>query len=118
MVTSTVQRTFRPLIRLRFERTSLTQRMGWETRHKWHQTDWEYAEGDNAILHIPQPVWLEGHDAEKYASDNLTAVLLDLEGGTPFKSTNVPEDYVHEHWTVEGLSNLMDTKASKKMYKT
>lgn len=89
--------------RLRFERTSLTQRMGWETRHKWHQTDWEMLRSNPEILKLPQPHWLNGANAEQYAYNNFEAVKANLETGAPFKSTNIPDDHVHTDWTIEDM---------------
>lgn len=89
--------------RLRYERTSLTQRMGWETRHIWHQTDWDAVAKDPNYLKMPQPAWLLGHDARNYAKENFEAVIHHLQEGTPFTSKNVPEGHVHEEWTVEML---------------
>lgn len=89
--------------KLRYERTSLTQRMGWETRHRWHQTDWEALASNPDILKLPQPAWLNGSDAEQYAYDNFDAVKASLENGTPFKSTNIPEGHIHEDWTIEDM---------------
>lgn len=87
----------------RFERTSLTQRMGWETRHRWHQTDWEALAANPEFLKLPQPAWLHGADAEQYAYDNFEAVVSHLKYNTPFTSTNVPEGYVHSDWTIETM---------------
>jgi len=48
--------------KLRFERTFLTQRMGWETRHRWHQTDWCIIAANPEFVKLPQPHWLNGAD--------------------------------------------------------
>ncbi|KAH7020063.1 hypothetical protein EDB80DRAFT_760004 [Ilyonectria destructans] len=88
---------------LRYNRTSLTQRMGWETRHRWHQTDWEAVKKNPEFLRMPQPGWLYGHDAEKYAEEKYEEAASHILKGTPFVSTNLPEGYVHEEWTVEEM---------------
>lgn len=74
--------------------------MGWETRRRWHQTDWEAVAKDPSLLKLPQPRWLNGHDAEQYAKDNFEAAVSHLNRGTLFRSTNIPEDHVHEDWTI------------------
>lgn len=74
--------------------------MGWETRHRWHQTNWEAVAKDPSFLKLPQPIWLNGHDAEQYAKDNFEKVVAHINNGTPFRSTNIPEDHVHEDWTI------------------
>lgn len=77
--------------------------MGWETRHRWHQTDWEALASNPDILKLPQPRWLNGSDAEQYAIDNFDAAVKSLKDGTPFQSSNVPEGHVHEDWTIETM---------------
>jgi 2-polyprenyl-6-methoxyphenol hydroxylase-like FAD-dependent oxidoreductase len=91
------------LTMIRYERTSLTQRMGWELRQVWHQTDWAAVRANPDLLKMPQPAWLFGGDAEKYAYDNYDAVVEHILKGTPFTSINVPEGYVHEEWTIETM---------------
>jgi hypothetical protein len=107
----------RLIFSVRYERTSLTQRMGWETRHRWHQTDWEALASNPDILKLPQPRWLNGSDAEQYAYDNFEAMKSHLQKGTPFKSTNVPEDHVHEDWTIETMMSFEHKKAAETVYK-
>lgn len=77
--------------------------MGWETRHRWHQTDWEAVKKNPEFLRMPQPAWLYGHDAEKYAEEKYEEAASHILKGTPFVSTNLPEGYVHEEWTVEEM---------------
>jgi len=90
--------------------------MGWETRHRWHQTDWEAVAANPEFLKLPQPEWLNGHDAEKYADDNFESVVSHLEKGTPFQSTNVPDGYVHEDWTIQTMMAREGQKAGDGFY--
>lgn len=100
-----------------FERTSLTQRAGWELRHRWHQTDWDAVAKDPSFLNQPQPRWLFGHDAAQYAEDSYDTMLSHIEKGTPFVSKNVPEDYVHEDWTIGQMMAREGVKAESDFYK-
>ncbi|KAH7394850.1 hypothetical protein BKA66DRAFT_509595 [Pyrenochaeta sp. MPI-SDFR-AT-0127] len=109
---------FRAYEKLRYERTSLTQRMGWETRHAWHQTDWDAVAADPNYLKLPQHGWVLGHDARKYARDNFEGVVHHLRNGTPFVSTNVPKGHVHEEWTVEALLQHDGQTVGKEFYRT
>ena len=86
-----------------FQRTSLTQRLGWETRHRWHQTPWEEIAKNPEALQLPQPSWLFGIDAGKYATDKLDEMVAHIKYGKPFEPTNVPPGHVHEDWTVESM---------------
>ncbi|KAH8812869.1 hypothetical protein F5884DRAFT_671763 [Xylogone sp. PMI_703] len=105
---------FQVYANLRFQRTSLTQRMGWETRHRWHQTPWEEVAKNPDALKLPQPAWLFGVDAAQYASDKLDEMVSHLKDGKPFETTNVPPGYVHEDWTVE---SMMAAEGSVTQYK-
>ncbi|KAH6955727.1 hypothetical protein BKA56DRAFT_706811 [Ilyonectria sp. MPI-CAGE-AT-0026] len=102
--------------KLRFERTSLTQRMGWETRHRWHQIDWDMVEADPEYLKMPQPLWLYCHDAAKYAYERCEEAAKSVETGAPFVSTNLPEGYVHEDWNIDMMMDLESQQAKEHFY--
>ncbi|KAJ3548980.1 hypothetical protein NM208_g569 [Fusarium decemcellulare] len=107
---------FKAFEKLRYERNCLTQRMGWETRHKWHQTDWERFANNPEYLKLPQPAWLYGSDAEAYGYDNYDAVVSHIKIGTPFHNTNIMEGYIHEDWTVNDLMNMERKVGNKDTY--
>ncbi|KAH8731613.1 hypothetical protein GQ44DRAFT_746288 [Phaeosphaeriaceae sp. PMI808] len=92
--------------KLRIDRTTATQRMGWETRHKWHQTDWGAVKSNPEYIKLPQPDWLYGADAEAYGHENYEAVVEHLEKGTPFKNTNLPPDYEYTDWSIDDMAEL------------
>jgi len=102
----------------RYERTSLTQRMGWETRHVWHQTDWEAVAQNPEVLKLPQPMWLNGIDAQSYAQENFDGVVAHLQSRAPFTSTNIPEGHIHEDWTIDEMLAFEGKKVDKTFYKT
>lgn len=106
------------LIRCRYQRTSLTQRMGWETRHVWHQTDWDAVAANPDILKFPQPEWLLGHDAGQYAKDSYEAVVSHIKDGTEFRPANLPDGYIHEDWTIETMLSREGRTAEKGFYKS
>ncbi|KAL2201608.1 hypothetical protein CC79DRAFT_1377471 [Sarocladium strictum] len=62
---------FRAFEKLRFERISLTQRMGWETQHRCHQMDWDMVASNPEFLKMAQPLWLYDFDAEQYTYDRV-----------------------------------------------
>ncbi|ETS87775.1 hypothetical protein PFICI_01603 [Pestalotiopsis fici W106-1] len=109
---------FRAYQRLRYERTSLTQRMGWETRHVWHQTDWEAVAANPSMLKFPQPEWLLGSDASEYAEKNFEAVKAHLEKGSAFTSTNVPSGHAHKDWTIDEMLSHEGKFVSTEFYQT
>lgn len=80
--------------------------MGWETRHRWHQTNWDLVATNPEFLKMPQPLWLFNFQAEEYAKGKMADVVKSVKKGTAFSSTNLPEGYVHEDWTVEMMMAL------------
>lgn len=92
--------------------------MGWETRHVWHQTDWDAVASNPDILKFPQPAWLLGTNAVTYAEDNFDAVRSHIEKGTTFTSTNIPPGHVHENWTIEKMLAREGKVMGKDEYKT
>ncbi|KAJ3545772.1 hypothetical protein NM208_g2352 [Fusarium decemcellulare] len=107
---------FRAYENLRYERTSLTQRLGWETRHRWHQTDWNAVKANPTLVKMPQPEWLYGANAIRYTIDNMDAAIDNVEKGTPFISTNVPEGHEHEDWSVESMMELEKQQSQASFY--
>lgn len=89
----------------------MTQRNGFETRHRWHQINWKEFREDPNTISMPQPEWLYGHDAEKYTRDRWDEIVDHLRNGTPFKSTNTYDGYVHEDWTAAGVMEMEKTTA-------
>ncbi|KAK0206683.1 hypothetical protein DFS33DRAFT_611258 [Desarmillaria ectypa] len=89
--------------KLRFERVSCAQRMGFKTREQWHHTDWD------AVMKDPKPLsrivgdWLSKHNPEQYTYDNYAACAKNVTEGAPFVNTNTPPGYTYEPWTVQDL---------------
>ncbi|OQV09307.1 FAD binding domain-containing protein [Cladophialophora immunda] len=96
--------------KLRFTRVNLTQRMGWELRHLWHETDWEAVQKNPKILEFRQPYWLFGGDPEAYAYEAFDEVVECLNTNQEFVPKNVPEGYRHKPWTMEDMLNRSGRK--------
>jgi hypothetical protein len=96
-------------IATRYERVTLCQRIGFETRHRLHKTDWEAVAKDPNWMNIPQPLWQYDHDPEAYAIerwDEVVAYLQSEDKNRVFKSTNTAPGHVHTDWTVAELMEL------------
>ncbi|CVL13519.1 related to maackiain detoxification protein 1 [Fusarium proliferatum] len=102
--------------KLRYERTSLTQRLGWENRHRWQQTDWDEVKKNPEFLRFPMPGWLYDADARKYAYDNAEAVIAHIKTGAPFISTNVPQGHVHQEWTMDEIVALFGSQKPEQAF--
>lgn len=91
--------------------------MGWETRHRWHQTDWAAAKSNPEYLKMPQPMWLYCHDARQYAYDRCEEAAASLKSDKDFVSSNLPDGYKHEDWTVEMMLALESAAVEEHLYK-
>lgn len=91
--------------------------MGWEVRHKWHQTDWERVKREPEFLKIPQPDWLYRGDAEKYGYEQFDAVMAHIKEGAPFRNTNVPDNYVPEDWNIKTMTEIDGRTGTDDVYK-
>ncbi|KAK5219364.1 hypothetical protein LTR99_010405 [Exophiala xenobiotica] len=91
---------------LRYERVCLAQRNGFETRHRWHKTNWKAFGEDKSTINLPQPDWLYRHDAESYTYDRWEDVTEHLLTRKPFISTNTYDGHIHEDWTVKGVMEM------------
>ncbi|KAI1623917.1 hypothetical protein EDD37DRAFT_658281 [Exophiala viscosa] len=91
---------------LRYERVTLSQRIGFETRHRFHKTKWEKLAEDPSAVNMPQPAWQYSHDPVQYAAEKLDEAVADVLEGKPLQSTNVAPGHVHKDWTVAELMAL------------
>ncbi|QPC60721.1 hypothetical protein HYE67_002952 [Fusarium culmorum] len=102
--------------KLRYERTSLTQRLGWETRHRWQQTDWDAVKRNPELLRFPMPGWLYDANARQYAYENAEAVIAHIKTGAPFINTNIPEGHVHQEWTMDEAVALLGSSKPEEVF--
>ncbi|KZM26447.1 Salicylate 1-monooxygenase [Ascochyta rabiei] len=91
--------------KLRFERVSCAQKMGFKNREVFHNTNWEQQDQDSKPLKNKQMVgnWLINHDPEQYAYDNYHSCAQYLLTGAPFENTNLVPGYKYKPWTVKEL---------------
>ncbi|EXJ76296.1 uncharacterized protein A1O5_00804 [Cladophialophora psammophila CBS 110553] len=114
---SDIPSALRAFQKLRYDRTSTTQRMGWEVRHKWHQTDWERVKREPDFLKIPQPDWLYSANAEQYGYEKFDEVMAHIKEGKPFRNTNVPDNYQPDDWNIKTMTELDASMGTDNLYK-
>ncbi|KAI1493910.1 monooxygenase [Biscogniauxia mediterranea] len=86
---------------LRYRRTTLIQRTGFENRRLLHmKTDSKEINWEEGIFRTGK--WHWGHNSEKYATENFEKARAHLESGAPFEHTNLPPGHKFEEWTLEG----------------
>jgi len=96
----------------RYERVTLCQRIGFETRHRFHKTDWDTIAKDPKSVSMPQPPWQYGHDPEAYCAERWDDAVAHVLEGKPLQATNVAPGHVHKEWTVAELMALGEQMAN------
>lgn len=89
--------------KLRFERVSCCQLLGFVNQNSYEHTDWDAAASNPDSMKAKYGRWIWNHDAEGYACENYEKALNHLVNGAPFENTNVPLGYVYSSWTIEEL---------------
>ncbi|KAF7536812.1 hypothetical protein G7054_g4230 [Neopestalotiopsis clavispora] len=89
--------------KLRFERVSCCQKVGFINFARRNNKDAQAVSRDPSKIKTEQGRWMWRHDPEKYARDNYRAALAHLQTGADFVNTNIPRGHVHEDWTVDEL---------------
>ncbi|ROV97852.1 hypothetical protein VSDG_04893 [Cytospora chrysosperma] len=80
----------RTVEKMRYERASIGQEMGIETREHWLKTNWEQVKKNPEILAQPRPDWLFSHDPQGYAYEEFEVAAHAVLTGCPYQARNVP----------------------------
>ena len=88
-------------VKLRYQRVSTLQRMGFATRQNLHHLDLEALEKDPSTFKMRHGSWSWGHDALQYAKDRFELAVKSVENGSELENSNLPEGHVYEEWTIE-----------------
>ncbi|KAI4935168.1 uncharacterized protein J4E92_002455 [Alternaria infectoria] len=89
--------------KLRFERVSCAQKLGFKNREIFHNTDWKDEKAAPTKQHKMVGDWLVCHNPEKYVYENYQKCAEHLDTGVEFLNTNIPPGYKYRPWTVRGL---------------
>ncbi|GIZ36578.1 hypothetical protein CKM354_000004800 [Cercospora kikuchii] len=90
--------------KLRFERVSCAQKMGFKNREMLHKTDWEFISQHPEVLSkLFFRNWINNHDPEEYAMDNYQQCAEHIRTGAPFTNTNHVPGYNYKPWSVREL---------------
>ncbi|OAG25974.1 FAD/NAD(P)-binding domain-containing protein [Alternaria alternata] len=89
--------------KLRFERVSCAQKMGFKNREVFHNTDWKDEKAAPKKEEQMVGNWLIYHNPEQYAYDKYHECAEHLLTGTEFGNTNLPPGYKYKPWTVREL---------------
>ncbi|KAF7593736.1 hypothetical protein BBP40_010911 [Aspergillus hancockii] len=95
---------------LRFERVSCAQKMGFNTREMFHNTDWDAVARNPDILSKTTANWVMHHDPEQYVYGNYGKCVNHIIAGAPFENTNIPPGYKYKPWTVKELMDASDRR--------
>ncbi|GKT68688.1 FAD binding domain protein [Colletotrichum tofieldiae] len=94
--------------KLRFERVTCAQKMGFKNRETFHNTDWDAVARNPSSVNKQIGDWVSRHDPERYAYDMYTKCVSHIITGTPFHNSNTPPGHTFAPWTV---SELLDYAA-------
>ncbi|KAL2837824.1 FAD/NAD(P)-binding domain-containing protein [Aspergillus pseudodeflectus] len=83
--------------KLRYQRACKIQQMGIETRDSWHKADWDQLEQNAAIIEMPRPHWIFGHDCQEYAYAEFEKAMHSVRTGVEYQPSNIaPEGEDHQ----------------------
>ncbi|TDZ36116.1 FAD-dependent monooxygenase fsr3 [Colletotrichum spinosum] len=94
--------------KLRFERVTCAQKMGFKNRENFHNTDWDAAAKNPAAILKQVDEWVSRHNPEQYAYDSYDECASHILRGTPFQNTNSPPGHTFKPWTVAELLAYAD----------
>ncbi|TDZ18883.1 FAD-dependent monooxygenase fsr3 [Colletotrichum orbiculare MAFF 240422] len=94
--------------KLRFERVTCAQKMGFKNRENFHNTDWDAAAKNPAAILRQVDNWVSRHNPEQYAYDSYDECASHILRGTPFQNTNSPPGHTFKPWTVAELLAYAD----------
>ncbi|TDZ73408.1 FAD-dependent monooxygenase fsr3 [Colletotrichum trifolii] len=94
--------------KLRFERVTCAQKMGFKNRENFHNTDWDAAAKNPAAILKQVDKWVSRHNPEQYAYDSYDECASHILKGTPFQNTNSPPGHTFKPWTVAELLAYAD----------
>ncbi|RDW58500.1 hypothetical protein BP5796_12430 [Coleophoma crateriformis] len=99
--------------KLRFERVSCAQKLGFANAFLLHHTDWDGAKKDPGKAQPNIPQWIWRHNPEAYAQERWDEVHAYVTGGgveresrgeeSTFKNTNIPPGFQWSPWTLDDL---------------
>ncbi|KAL6703090.1 hypothetical protein ACN47E_010227 [Coniothyrium glycines] len=97
--------------KLRFERVSCAQKLGFKNREIIHaEAPSEPAKPRQAGLNKVVGDWIPFHDPEKYANTQFAACKASIDGSSKdeFKNTNAVPGYTYKPWSVREMLEIAD----------
>lgn len=87
--------------RLRYERVSCAQKMGFINSQMKHATDWKKIEQDPSEIRTRFPQWIYKHDPETYVYEKYGEAFNHLVNGAAFDNMNYPKGHRFVPWTID-----------------
>ncbi|KAF4469575.1 hypothetical protein FALBO_3520 [Fusarium albosuccineum] len=89
--------------KLRFQRVSCGQKMGFVNQQLKQHTDWEAIDKNPALIRSRYPKWVWSHDPEAYAYEKFAEALHHVlsDGEVPLINTNYPKGHKFRKWTMK-----------------
>ncbi|KAM0248328.1 hypothetical protein ACHAP5_003498 [Fusarium lateritium] len=101
--------------KLRFQRVSCGQKMGFVNQQLKQNTDWDAIAKNPALIRSRYPKWVWSHDPEAYAYEKFCEALNHVisNGEIPLHNTNFPKGHKYRHWTMKEVQEQI--KAGQKL---
>ncbi|EWZ43042.1 hypothetical protein FOZG_07789 [Fusarium oxysporum Fo47] len=101
--------------KLRFQRVSCGQKMGFVNQQLKQHTDWDAIMKNPALIRSRYPKWVWSHDPEAYAYEKFAEALTHVVSGgrVPLVNTNFPKGHKYRHWTMKEVQEQI--KAGQKL---
>jgi 2-polyprenyl-6-methoxyphenol hydroxylase-like FAD-dependent oxidoreductase len=89
--------------KLRYERVSWGQKMGFVNQQLKQHTDWSVVDRNPALIRSRYPRWVWSHDAEAYANEKFCEALHHVlsDGEVELRNSNYPRGHKFRHWTIQ-----------------
>ncbi|KAM0413002.1 hypothetical protein ACHAPD_008067 [Fusarium lateritium] len=94
--------------KLRFQRVTCAQKMGFKNRQQYHETSFKPAEDGTRPTFPMVGSWSSEHDPELYAYEMYGKCANHILSGSLFDNTNYPAGHTFKIWTVKEMRDVAE----------
>ncbi|KAM0312660.1 hypothetical protein ACHAPQ_012192 [Fusarium lateritium] len=94
--------------KLRFQRVTCAQKMGFKNRQQYHEATFQPAEGEARPAFPMVGSWSYKHDPEEYVYEMYGKCANHILGDSPFENTNYPTGHTFKIWTVKEMREVAE----------
>ncbi|KAH7202926.1 hypothetical protein IWW34DRAFT_673311 [Fusarium oxysporum f. sp. albedinis] len=94
--------------KLRFQRVTCAQKMGFKNRQQYHETTFKPAEEGARPTFPMVGLWSSKHDPEQYVYEMYGKCANHILSDSPFENTNYPAGHTFKIWTVKEMREVAE----------